>query len=54
MSVNSDSEKLLDNIRNAMEKDLPEHLIPKEVYMIPNIPLTTSGKIDYLALEDMC
>lgn len=54
MSINSDSERLLDNIKKAMEKDLPEHLIPKEVYMIQNIPLTTSGKIDYRALEDMC
>ena len=32
-------------------KELPEHHWPKEIHVIDNMPVTTSGIIDYRVLE---
>ena len=38
-------------IKNALTKELPEHMQPDSVIVLNDIPLTTSGKVDYRALE---
>lgn len=40
-------------IKNALEKELPEHMQPQSVVVLKGIPLTTSGKVDYRALEKL-
>ena len=34
-------------------KDLPEHLRPSVIHILDTMPLTSNGKIDYRALEEM-
>lgn len=49
--ANCDEEELTSKIMEAIRHNLPEHLLPEAVYVIDNMPLTTSGKIDYHSLE---
>ena len=46
------SEQLINTIKENLKANLPEHMQPKEVYIIDNMPVTLSGKIDYRKLED--
>lgn len=48
-AVNNEDE--ISKIKTEMVKELPEHMQPASVVPIAKIPLTTSGKIDYRALE---
>lgn len=50
--ANCDKEKLISNIMEAINQNLPEHLLPEAIHIISNMPLTTSGKIDYRALQE--
>lgn len=49
--ANCNKENLASGIMAAISKNLPEHLLPEAVHIIDYMPLTTSGKIDYRALE---
>lgn len=42
------SEKPVDSeeIRNILSENLPDYMIPSEVYNVENIPLTVNGKVD--------
>lgn len=44
-------EKAVQILREAVEKELPSHSWPKEIYVLDSIPVTSNGKIDYRALE---
>ena len=44
-------EEIKQNIISAIGKDLPEYYSPKNIYTIDNMPITSSQKIDYRALE---
>jgi acyl-coenzyme A synthetase/AMP-(fatty) acid ligase len=44
------SEQLINTIKENLKANLPEHMQPKEVYIIDNMPVTLSGKIDYLII----
>ena len=46
------SEQLINTIKENLKANLPEHMQPKEVYIIDNIPVTPPGTIDYRKLED--
>jgi amino acid adenylation domain-containing protein len=39
-----------DQLRESLRKDLPEHMIPAAFVPLAELPLTTSGKMDRLAL----
>lgn len=40
-------EKLAADILKEISVNLPEHHLPESIYIIDDIPLTTSGKVDY-------
>lgn len=44
---------LTDKIRKGLEADLPDHMQPREIVIIEQMPITPSGKIDYRALESL-
>lgn len=46
-----DAEDVRETIRTELERELPEHMQPDTIIMKDNIPLTTSGKVDYRSLE---
>ena len=48
-----EKDKVIEKIRTYSEKRLPNHSIPKKIYIINEIPLTQNGKTDYRALEKM-
>lgn len=50
--ANCSKENLASGIKEAISKNLPKHFLPEAVHVIDNMPLTTSGKIDYRALEE--
>jgi len=41
-------------VRKMMAKHLPSIAIPKRFHVIENIPLATSGKVNFRAVEDIC
>ena len=51
-SLDDCNEKMRKKILDDIRSDLPEHMIPENIKFVPEIPLTTSGKIDYQKLEE--
>lgn len=45
-------ESLIEAIKEKLVADLPEHMQPENVYIVDQIPITPSGKVDYIKLED--
>ena len=43
--------ELIKSINDSIHKELPDHLWPQSINIIESMPLTSSGKIDYRALE---
>jgi amino acid adenylation domain-containing protein len=41
----------VDSLRDALVRELPDHLVPSEVVALDALPLTASGKVDRRALE---
>ena len=51
LASTENSEVVIGEIKSALAKELPEHMQPETFILIDEIPLTTSGKVDYRALE---
>ena len=51
--LNNRDNKLVDELRRACEKELPEYSQPREFRFLTELPHTPIGKIDYRALEKM-
>ena len=49
--VSSDSALSLDAVREHLSKSLPPWMVPQQVEFVAALPRTSSGKIDYPALE---
>ena len=47
------NEQRLNEIREWIRKELPDHLWPKAVHILESMPMTQTGKIDYRALEKL-
>ena len=47
------NEQRLNEIRERIRKELPDHLWPKAVHILESMPMTQTGKIDYRALEKL-
>ena len=52
-NINDEQGKIIEDIKTAINQNLPEHLVPENIIVVDNMPLTTSGKIDYRVLENM-
>ncbi|WP_100525568.1 non-ribosomal peptide synthetase [Mycobacteroides abscessus] len=39
-------------LRGYLSARLPEHMVPGAIILLPRLPLTSSGKVDYAALPD--
>lgn len=52
-SATADAENIVSVIETKLQAELPEHMQPERIIFIENIPLTTSGKVDYHTLEDI-
>lgn len=48
-----DGESVKDGILSHCDKHLPIHMIPREIAIIPEMPLTHHGKTDYTTLKKM-
>lgn len=46
-----DQNKFLANLRQFLQTQLPDFMIPTEIHLLKNMPLTPSGKIDRQALS---
>ncbi len=40
-------------LRAALQRALPEHLVPSAIGVVPEIPLTTNGKVDHRGLPSL-
>ena len=49
--TDKDIKEVRETIRKELERELPEHMQPDAIIVTSNIPLTTSGKVDYRSLE---
>ncbi len=45
--------EIRESVISAIGKDMPEYYAPKNVYVIDSMPITSSQKIDYRAIERM-
>ena len=45
--------EIRESVISAIVKDMPEYYSPKNIYVIDSMPITSSQKIDYHALEKM-
>lgn len=48
----SDGEIREDELRDHLQRNLPEYMIPSHIMRIDSIPVTPNGKLDYSALPD--
>ena len=48
---NNSNELCIEELLSASSEILPRHMLPKEVTILENLPLTSSGKVDYKALH---
>ena len=46
----SDPEQLVDELRSLARRKMPEHMMPAAFVLLPELPLTTNGKVDRQAL----
>lgn len=46
-----DKEKCLASLYDLVKKELPDHMQLQRIIILPSMPMTQSGKIDYRALE---
>lgn len=51
LASTENSKVVIGEIQDMLTKELPEHMQPETIILKDNIPLTTSGKVDYRALE---
>lgn len=51
LNKGAEKEKILEKVRAHCKKELPSHSIPEKYVLLEEIPLTQSGKTDYIALE---
>lgn len=42
-----------ENILNTFKNNLPEYMVPKKIYTLPDFPSTENGKIDRKKIEEM-
>lgn len=49
---NNDVISTKERVFNHLKQSLTSHSIPKEIFFIDAIPMTSIGKIDYRALEE--
>ena len=52
MPKTSNEEKLIQSVRKSIELTLPMYMLPSEYHLIKEIPRTSSGKIDYVGLNN--
>lgn len=50
-STDTENKTLLNHIKHHLETKLPRYMWPNEYFFTPEIPLTTSGKINYSQLK---
>lgn len=43
-----------DKIMTALRKTLPDYMVPKRLFLMNALPLTTNGKVDRLTLSNFC
>ena len=43
----------ISDLRKRVKEELPEHLVPKKIIVLESMPITSNGKIDYVALSGM-
>lgn len=48
-----DADLVLEELMALCERDLPEYAQPTEIRFIPDLPVTSIGKVDYRKLEGM-
>ena len=48
-----DMKKQVDELKGLCEAELPEYAQPAEIRFIPDMPVTSIGKVDYRKLEEM-
>lgn len=48
-----DTKELSERIKVHCQKSVPEYMVPKEIYIVDNIPLTSSKKPDLKKLEEI-
>lgn len=53
LKCNSEKTSVVNELLDYICKELPEHHWPKDIYVIENMPITPSGKIDYRILEEI-
>ncbi|MEU2718363.1 amino acid adenylation domain-containing protein [Streptomyces sp. NPDC007205] len=46
----TDAEHMKDEVQALLRDGLPDYMVPRHVMMLPELPLTTSGKVDRTAL----
>ncbi|XRQ05553.1 condensation domain-containing protein [Actinomadura welshii] len=39
-------------LRSGLERALPAHLLPRDIHVVDELPLTDGGKVDYAAVEE--
>ena len=51
---NADSnDGIVEQLNILLKKELPSHMLPESIHILDKMPITSSGKIDYRALEEM-
>ena len=46
-------ERILQELYSYTKSELPAHMLPAEIHIIDKMPITPSGKIDYISLREM-